>query len=166
MNLKELYLKRESCGNFSGKKIKKEVILEILDEARLAPSARNSQPWHFWLVENEELFKKMTGDLREFTRKAGAMVVITTEDRVFVPQPRRYDFYSFDVGGITSHIILSAENRGIKTCLIGSFDTDFVKKTIPELKNEKIHIIVLFGKSDDKPREKDRFSLEDKLTIL
>ncbi len=166
MNLKELYLKRESCRNFNGEKIKKEVILEILDEARLAPSARNSQPWHFWLVENEELFSKMTGDLREFTQKAGGMVIITTDNRIFVPQPRRHDYYGFDVGGLTSHIILSAANKGIQTCLIGSYDDDFVKRTIPELKNEKIHIIVLFGKTSDKPREKDRLLLKDQLTIL
>lgn len=166
MKLKELYLKRESCRNFNQKRVDKSILLEILDEARLAPSASNSQPWHFWLIDDEKIRAHITSDLRAFTQLSGGMVIITSEDRVFIPQPRRHDYYSFDIGGLTSHIILSASERNIQTCLIGSFDDDHVKKVLPILKDEKIHIIILFGYCDDKPREKDRFNLKDKLTIV
>lgn len=166
MDLKALYLKRESCRNFSGKQVDKKLLLDILEEARLAPSASNSQPWHFWLIDDQEKQFNITSDLREFTRKLGGMIIITSVDRIFTPSPRKHDYYGFDIGGITAHIMLSASQRGIQTCLIGSFDDEHVKSVLPQLKDEKIHIIILFGYSNDKPREKDRYPLKDKLTIV
>ncbi len=166
MNLLDLYLKRESCRNFSGEKVDRNILLEILDEAKLAPSARNSQPWHFWLIEDVNIRQEITSDLSEFTKDAGGMVIITTEDRKFIPSYKRHDYYSFDVGSVSSHILLSAANKNIQTCLIGSFDDDHVKTHIPSLKNEKIHIIILFGYANDKPRVKERLELKEILSIV
>lgn len=166
MKLHDLYLKRESCRNFTGEKVSKEVITDILSEAMLAPSAVNRQPWYFHLIENEEIMSNITKPWREFTHHAGGMVVITTDNDPFVPQLRRHDFRSFDVGGISSHIILSAAERNVHTCLIGSFDDDLVKAELPMIANRKIHIIVLFGYGKDAPKEKIRVPLEERLTVV
>lgn len=166
MHLIDLYLKRESCRNFNGQPVDKQLILEILNESRLTPSARNSQPWHFWLIDDVAVRQHITSDLSAFTQQAGGMVIITTEDRVFIPAYKKHDYQSFDVGSVSSHIILSAANKQLSTCLIGSFDDEHVKHHIPSLKDQKIHIIILFGYTDDLPREKERQPLENILTIV
>lgn len=45
---------RHSVRKYSDKKIPKEIIIEILEAGRLAPSWVNSQPWHFLVVEDKE----------------------------------------------------------------------------------------------------------------
>lgn len=51
----ELGNKRKSCGNFNlSKKPEKEQLIKCIGTARLAPSACNSQPWSFVIVNNPE----------------------------------------------------------------------------------------------------------------
>ena len=45
---------RSSVRNFSDKEVSNEVILDILEAARLAPSWVNVQPWHFIVVRDRE----------------------------------------------------------------------------------------------------------------
>ena len=53
MELKEVINKRRSIRKFKKDDIKKEVIEDILNCGRLAPSAKNRQPWHFVVLKNE-----------------------------------------------------------------------------------------------------------------
>lgn len=43
---------RRSIRGFTKEKIKKEIVEDILNCGRLAPSAKNRQPWYFVIVEN------------------------------------------------------------------------------------------------------------------
>lgn len=53
MELKEAIEKRVSTREYSIEKVNKKIIEELIDAARLAPSAGNRQPWHFLVVQNE-----------------------------------------------------------------------------------------------------------------
>lgn len=163
MELKQLFLKRESCRNFSGKKVNKQIILSILDEARLAPSARNNQPWHFWIVENQETFQALVAPLRSFTQKAGGMVILTKPKNL---EYGIHDYSDIDAGIVTAYITLAAINKGIQTCIIGSFHDEEIKSVVPALKDETIQLMILFGYSDDSPREKIRFELTNIANII
>ena len=50
MDFMELALRRESCRDFSEKPVEKEKLEAVMQAARLAPSACNSQPWSFTAV--------------------------------------------------------------------------------------------------------------------
>ena len=50
MDFMELALRRESCRDFSEKPVAKEKLEAVMQAARLAPSACNSQPWSFTAV--------------------------------------------------------------------------------------------------------------------
>lgn len=58
-NFVELINKRQSCRQYSNKKVEKEKLIKCIEAARIAPSACNSQPWHFVVVNNEELSPKV-----------------------------------------------------------------------------------------------------------
>ncbi len=47
MNISEAISKRKSIRKFTDKNLSKEEITKILNAARLAPSGKNSQNWHF-----------------------------------------------------------------------------------------------------------------------
>lgn len=52
MELNEVIDKRRSIRKYINKKISKEVVECLIDNARLAPSAKNRQPWNFVVVQD------------------------------------------------------------------------------------------------------------------
>ncbi|MDD4535743.1 MAG: nitroreductase family protein, partial [Petrimonas sp.] len=57
MKLDEIIQLRRSVRKFKDQSIDKEVIGEIIESARLAPSAVNFQPWKFYICRSEEAKK-------------------------------------------------------------------------------------------------------------
>jgi len=68
MDVIEAIRERKSIRSFIAKPVSSEDVLEVLESARLAPSASNLQPWEFWAVTGEkrqELVEKLLEALRE-----------------------------------------------------------------------------------------------------
>lgn len=57
--VKEAILSRRSIRKFNNQEVSDEIINELLDAARHAPSACNSQPWRFKVVRDEETKEKL-----------------------------------------------------------------------------------------------------------
>ncbi|WP_443897986.1 nitroreductase family protein, partial [Paraprevotella clara] len=51
MNLSELIQKRQSDRKYESRPVSREMVMKCLEAARLAPSACNSQPWKFVVVD-------------------------------------------------------------------------------------------------------------------
>lgn len=69
MELKEAIEKRVSTREYSIEPVDKKVIEDLLNCARLAPSAGNRQPWHFVVVENEMKKKVAEILLKKYTKE-------------------------------------------------------------------------------------------------
>lgn len=54
MEFREVVEKRRSIRRFKKDDIANEVIEDIIDCGRLAPSAKNRQPWYFVVIRNKE----------------------------------------------------------------------------------------------------------------
>ena len=52
MDFKEVVKKRYSCKKFDGRKAEKDALLAILEAGRLAPTAKNLQEQHIYVVES------------------------------------------------------------------------------------------------------------------
>ena len=61
MEFDELIRKRQSIRRYKETPVPKELIIEILEAARIAPSGGNRQPWHFIVVQDKETIKKLAG---------------------------------------------------------------------------------------------------------
>ena len=59
MNLSDIIKNRYSVREYKATKVEKEILLEILEAGRLAPSAVNFQPWHFVVVQDKEMLSKL-----------------------------------------------------------------------------------------------------------
>ena len=57
--LLETIKKRQSVRNYQDKEIPEEILQQILEAGRLAPSANNGQPWKFIVVKDKDLRKKL-----------------------------------------------------------------------------------------------------------
>lgn len=59
MSCRELLVTRRSVRQFQERDVPDEVVKEVLEVARWAPSARNAQPWRVVVVKNRELLTKL-----------------------------------------------------------------------------------------------------------
>ncbi len=59
MELKKLINQRFSVRKYMEKAVEKEKLIQVLEAGRMAPSAVNYQPWHFIVVENDEILKQI-----------------------------------------------------------------------------------------------------------
>ena len=77
MSTYETILNRRSIRAYRKGELTKEQLFKILNAARWAPSARNLQPWHFVVVLDEDLKRKMVPICRneKFIGEAACLIV-------------------------------------------------------------------------------------------
>lgn len=177
MDFIELSQKRESCRDFSGEPVPREALEKILEAGRLAPSACNSQPWHFYVVSGANLDQMREGVQfmggNKFTDKATAFIAITGEKENY---PERVgqrifgrDFSNMDIGICVENMSLCARSLGYGSCILGSFLEKDVKCAIGlEKKNKSVVklVLALGVPSSDVVREKKRKSFEEVATFV
>lgn len=173
MNFLELVQKRRSVRRYADKPVAKEDILKCLEAARLAPSACNSQPWHFIVIDEpglrkrvaERIFSGLYG-MNKFAKDAPVLVAVVSEKMKFLAsvgsQVRDTRYFLMDIGIACEHFILQAEELGIGSCWMGWFDEKALKEELRISKDKKIDIVVSLGYADEeKMPAKARKSLEE-----
>lgn len=167
----ELCQRRQSCRDFSDRPVEHEKLLKCIEAARLTPSACNSQPWSFVVVETPEVVSQIAPcaqqmGMNPFLTKAKAFIVVLEEHAVLAPVIRKLIdsqyFAKGDLGATTMCICLEAESQGLGTCIIGIYD----REKICELLNIPIEkqfaaLIAVGYPADNKIREKSRKVLTD-----
>ena len=88
MDFSELIIARQSDRKYIKTPVAREHILKCLEAARLAPSACNSQPWHFVVVTDEDKLTSMAEaavglGMNKFTRDVPVMVAVVLEKMNF-----------------------------------------------------------------------------------
>lgn len=172
MNFSELCQQRKSVRRYLPKAVEKEKIQTILEACRLAPSACNSQPWKFIVVDEPELRAQVAettyGTLLRFNRfvsQAPVLIVMVIESPNFLSnvggKVKERDFTLIDNGIAAAHLCLQAADLGLGTCMIGWFDEKRVHELLKTPSNKRISLIITLGYEDQKKeRKKIRKPLE------
>ena len=85
MLFSELILKRQSDRIYAPQPVAREHILQCLEAARMAPSACNSQPWKFVVVDEPSLLKQVSDasvglGMNKFTAQVPVLVAVVQEN--------------------------------------------------------------------------------------
>lgn len=127
----ETIYSRRSVRDFSEKPVPKELVEELLNAAVMAPSARNTQPWHFSVVEGREnlaRFAQMASGSSGFVVKAvGTALSASGRGNIFynaqllvvVSGKWDYDYLKDDVNLAVQNMFLAAHSLGLGSCWIG-----------------------------------------------
>ena len=160
MTVLEAIKKRYSCRNYLEKNIEKEKLDQILEAARLAPSAKNLQDWRFIIVTDKDKKRKLAeaANNQMFLEKAGAIIVACTiSDYVMrCGQPAGV----IDVAIALEHICLQAAELGLATCWIGAFYPEKVKPIVGIPPDITVVELMAIGYPADKPRISGREPVE------
>jgi len=134
MKVLDVIRKRYSCRTYLEKSVEQDKLDIILEAARLAPSARNTQDWRFVVVTDPDTKRKVatTTNRPEVFEKAGAIIAACSNSDEIMRCGQAIG--PIDVAIALEHICLQAADLGLGTCWIGSFDTDKVRQilAIPE----------------------------------
>ncbi len=159
MTLLDIIKQRKSVRRFLDTPVEREKIMMCLEATRAAPSACNSQPWRFIIVDEPELKKRLCERafsgiyfINAFCKKAPVIVVVVSEKGRFLARIggmfRGTRYYLIDIGIAGEHFVLQAEELGLGTCWIGWFKESAVKKVLGIPKGKKIDVLIAVGYYD------------------
>lgn len=174
MNFLELVNTRQSVRKYTDKAVEKEKIDLCLEAARFAPSASNSQPWHFLVVNDTTLKNKVaqhTYDpliaFNKFVPQAPVLIVMVLEKPKVITQIgaiiKKKKYPLIDIGIAAEHICLQAAELGLGTCMLGWFNQKPIQQLlgIPEKKDIGLILTLGYPPDDYKLRKKIRKEKSD-----
>jgi len=134
---------RRSIRKFAPDDVPDEMIEQILEAARLAPSAGNRQPWSFSVVKDKEVRKELRRICwsQPFIEEAPVVIVCFGDLERYFQVGRSGSRYQKYMGSSTpllvqqklnfaiantfiaiEHLVLMAAALGLGTCWVGGFD--------------------------------------------
>ena len=148
MEFTELIRNRESIRNYDpGRPVPMEILEKILEAGRLAPSAKNCQPWKFILISSAPLLEKVKACYqRDWIKDAPHILVITgLRNEAWTRGYDGYNSVETDVSIAMTHLILAAENEGVATCWIAAYDPALLKEALNPGETQQIYAMTPLG---------------------
>lgn len=150
--------RRHSVRAYETRPVEREKIERCLEAARLAPSACNSQPWMFVVVEDPALKKRVAEatsggvlPLNHFTRQAPVLVVVVAQQANVSARAgaklKDLPFPFMDCAIAAEHFCLQAAEEGLGTCMLGWFDASRVRELLGIPASARPALILTLGYS-------------------
>lgn len=122
----EVLRRRRSIRSYQPDPVGDEVLADILECTRQAPSAANRQPWHFVVVRDAAQRRAVAEACNGQMWIADAGVVVIGLGLPSVSEK----WYRVDVGIAMENLVIAATSHGLGTCWIGAFDEAKVKQAV------------------------------------
>ncbi len=175
MDYSTLIKTRQSCRNFESEKdVSKDDVCKILENAMLAPSACNSQPWKFTVAMSEKaktlapLTQSM--GMNKFASDVPVFIIVSegayNKTALVGSKIKDQDYRSVDIGLAVSQMCLSATEMGLSTCILGWFDEKQIQKLINTKSRIRLVIALGYAKQEDKLRNKVRKNFDEVVEFL
>lgn len=170
MEFSELILKRQSDRRYAPKPVAREHILKCLEAARMAPSACNSQPWKFIVVDDRSKLIQISDaaiglGMNKFTVQVPVLVAVVQENMNLEAKAgavvKDKDYSMMDLGMAVENFCLQAAELGLGTCIMGWFDEKKVKDVLGVPRSRRVQLLISLGHPDGPTRNKVRKTIED-----
>jgi nitroreductase len=170
MDFSELIRIRQSDRKYSSKTVEKEKIIQCIEAARLSPSACNSQPWRFIIVDDQELKDQIADSsaslgMNKFTFESPVIIAVVLEKMKLTASVgsvlKDKEYSLIDIGISVNQFCLQAAELGLGTCIIGWFNESRVKELLQVPKSKRVPLIISLGYSEARTRDKTRKPLEE-----
>jgi nitroreductase len=131
MELYDGLLSRRSIRKFTGEKIDIETINLMVRAGMYAPSANNTRPWHFIIVDDTDLMKKIMNvhPYSSMLSKASHAIVVCGDEKL----QNGPGYYVLDCSAATQNILLAAHALGFGAVWLGVEPKTDRKKAIGDI---------------------------------
>ncbi len=177
MELLTAIQERRSVRKYKSRPVPEEILAEVLNAARLAPSWANTQVWRFVVVKDEQLKQQLRETMRPVNPcrdaflQAPLIICIVCQKgqsgcRQGEPITAKGDtWYMFDAGLAMEHLALAAWEQGLGTCHVGSFDAAKVEEILGVPEGYTIVEMTPLGYFDEQPDARPRKGLQELLYL-
>ena len=145
MEFYDVLNRRYSCRAFAERGVEAEKMERILEAGRIAPTAVNKQPVHVWAVSNPETLEAIKGVTRS---NYGAPLLLVVGCRPADAWVRHYDGKNgaeVDAAIVATYLMLAAENEGLCTLWVGSFDPALLREILPGAEGYELVAMINVG---------------------
>ena len=145
MEFKEVIKARYSCKKYGDRKVEADKLAAILEAGRLAPTAKNLQEQHVYVLQSAEALAKF--DAVTPCRYGAPTVVLVAFDKYNVfnyPGGKRNSGIE-DATIVATHMILAAADEGVDSCWINNLDPDQLAADLGLPENEEILMAMDLG---------------------
>lgn len=145
----ETIYKRRAIRKFKNKSVDKNILEKIVDAGRMAPSAINKQPWHFYMTNEPAFIERMSkaimntskmdlfkAGIKEITHllthpgsfnlkdgidffKASDPVFHSAPVVIFISADKNNEWAPLDIGMCVQNMLLAAKSLGLDSCPVG-----------------------------------------------
>ncbi|MDY0150863.1 MAG: nitroreductase family protein [Candidatus Cloacimonas sp.] len=155
MNTKELILQRHSVRNYLPDPIPQEVLNDILEAGRFAPSAQNRQPWRYLVftdnakIQHLVLNSGLIGLANFFIRKAPCVIIACADTKANM-KINGQDYYLVDTAISFQQMMLMAREHGVGSCWLAAFSEKKLRSYLKIPDSWRIVALSPFGYPADK----------------
>ena len=159
MKFQELVAKRFSCRAYKPDPVARELVEQILEAARLAPSACNRQPWRFAVATEAATRRRLVeegflpGIRMTWAMTAPVHVVVGMETSFLTHRLAAsvsgVDYPWVDIGIAGEHLVLAATELGLGTCWIGWIKPRAVAQMVGWPRSVKPVVVITVGYPHD-----------------
>lgn len=143
---------RRSVRAYLDQPVPRELLEEIVDCARLAPTALNLQPWEFVVVTEKQRLREIARatDYGRFIEQAAACIVVLC---------RNTKYYLEDGSAATENILLAAHALGLGACWVAGDKkpyADQIRRLVGAPEGYRLVSLVPIGYPAEKPVKQKR----------
>ena len=155
-------LTRRSIRKFTGKNIPEEIITKLLESAMYAPSARNTQPWHFIVINQRVILDKLphVHPYAEMCYEASLAILVCGDINI----ENLEGYIAVNCAAATQNILLAAHDLGLGSVWLGVYPRKERMEPLSKLFNLPQNIIpvslVALGYPNEQINMPGRFKLE------
>lgn len=123
MDFIELAKNRYSCRKYKSRPVEETKLIKVLEAARVAPSAKNLQPWHFVVISDPENLEKVKSCYNRDWIESAPMIIVACGDHKSAWHRSDGKIHTdIDLAIAIDHMTLAATDNGLATCWICKFD--------------------------------------------
>ena len=146
MQFQDLIKERYSCKSFdSSHQVSSDVLTAILEAGRLAPTAKNLQEQHIYVVQSPEALSIVD---RHTPCRYGAPTVLVvafdTNNVYTYPDGKRQSGVE-DAAIVATHLMLAAKDNGVESCWLNCVHMDNLRHDLNLPEHEDILMLLDLG---------------------
>ena len=170
MEFKELIKARYSCKKYSGRQVEAEKLENILNAGRMAPTAKNLQEQHVYVLQSPEALAKIDAVTPCRYGAPTVLVVAFDKNNVFTYPGGSRDSGVEDATIVATHMILAAADEGVDSCWINFLDPEKLAEALSLPGNEEVLMVMDLGYAAEGagplPNHSSRKELNDTVSYL
>ncbi|MBR3068617.1 MAG: nitroreductase family protein [Lachnospiraceae bacterium] len=145
MEFKDVIKNRYSCKKYSDRQVENEKLAAILAAGRLAPTAKNLQEHHIYVIQSPEGLAKVDSVTPCRYGAPTVLAVAFDKNNVFTYPGGKRDSGVEDASIVATHLMLAAADEGVDSCWLNFLDPDKAAEALGLPENEEILMFLDLG---------------------